>query len=87
MSDFKLPWRVVSCDKSKWVDILDCDDAVITMCLMPKEAAHIVHAVNNHDALVALLTRYRNETPLGNQPYMIAHEVDAALAKAKGEQP
>jgi len=27
-----------------------------------------------------LLTRYRNETPLGNQPHMIAHQVDAALA-------
>lgn len=31
-----------------------------------------------------LLHRYRNETPLGHQPHMIAHEVDAALA-AKGE--
>ena len=26
-----------------------------------------------------LLRRYRNETPLGHQPHMIAHEVDAAL--------
>ena len=32
----------------------------------------------------ALLTRYRNETPLGNQPHMIAHQVDAALANAEG---
>lgn len=29
--------------------------------------------------LRALLTRYRNETPLGYQPHMIAQEVDAAL--------
>ena len=33
----------------------------------------------------ALLTRYRNETPLGNQPHMIAHQVDAALANDKDE--
>ena len=27
-----------------------------------------------------LLTRYRNETPIGNQPHMICHEVDEALS-------
>ena len=27
-----------------------------------------------------LLSRYRNETPVGNQPHMICHEVDEALA-------
>lgn len=31
------------------------------------------------ERLRGLLTRYRNETPLGYQPHMIAHEVDAAL--------
>ena len=31
----------------------------------------------------ALLRRYRNETPLGHQPHMIAQEVDAALAGDK----
>ena len=35
------------------------------------------------DAAVALLRRYRNETPLGHQPHMIAHEVDALLAARK----
>ena len=30
--------------------------------------------------LRALLRRYRTETPLGHQPHMISHEVDAALA-------
>lgn len=33
----------------------------------------------------ALLTRYRNETPLGHQPHMIAHEVDELLAAAISE--
>lgn len=32
--------------------------------------------------LLTLLKRYRNEVPLGNQPHMIAHVVDALLAKA-----
>ena len=52
----------------------------------PEIAAHIVIAVNSHEVLVALLARYRNETPLGHQPHMIAHEVDAALLAA-GEKP
>jgi hypothetical protein len=33
------------------------------------------------ERLRALLARYRDETPLGNQPHMIAHEVDAALGR------
>lgn len=32
--------------------------------------------------LLALLKRYRAETPLGHQPHMIAHEADAVIAKA-----
>lgn len=35
--------------------------------------------------LLALLIRYRNEIPLGHQPYMIAHKVDAAITKATGQ--
>lgn len=31
------------------------------------------------DGLRALLKRYRDEVPLGHQPHMLAHEVDAAL--------
>jgi len=34
-------------------------------------------------ALLALLIRYRNEVPLGHQPHMIAHLVDAAIDAAK----
>lgn len=37
----------------------------------------------DRDELLAILLRYRNETPLGHQPHMIAHEVDAILAKHK----
>ena len=28
-----------------------------------------------------LLARYRDETPLGHQPHMIAHQVDEALGR------
>jgi|CXWL01.1.fsa_nt_gi hypothetical protein len=31
------------------------------------------------DLLCALLTRYRDETPLRHQPHMIAHQVDEVL--------
>ena len=47
------------------------------------------------DALLSLRTllqRYRDETPLGHQPHMIAHVVDTALGRdpidaARKEQP
>jgi len=42
-----------------------------------------LHEVNQE--LLRLVKRYRAETPLGHQPHMIAHEADAAIAKA-GEQ-
>jgi hypothetical protein len=29
-----------------------------------------------------LLARYRDETPLGHQPHMIAHQADEALGRA-----
>ena len=38
---------------------------------------------SERDALRVLLARYRNEVPVGHQPHMIAHEVDAALKEAK----
>lgn len=37
--------------------------------------------------LLSLVIRYRNETPLGNQPHMIAHEADKVIAKVTGEKP
>ncbi len=43
-----------------------------------------LHEVNAE--LVSLLIRYRKETPLGNQPHMIAHLADATIANATGEQ-
>jgi hypothetical protein len=37
------------------------------------------------DEAVAMLRRYRDETPLGHQPHTIAHEVDAFLAHLEGK--
>jgi len=38
---------------------------------------------NKIDEMLELLVRYRNETPLGNQPHMIAHIADEVIEKAK----
>ena len=46
--------------------------------------ARIAELERQRDVLAKLLCRYRNETPPGHQPHMIAHEVDAALASVKG---
>lgn len=35
------------------------------------------------DEMLALLKRYRNETPLGHQPHMIAQEADMLIAKVE----
>ena len=35
-----------------------------------------------NQGMLALLRRYRTETPLGHQPHMIAEQVDAAIAAA-----
>ncbi len=37
--------------------------------------------------LLALVKRYRAETPLGNQPSMIAELADRIIAKAEGRAP
>lgn len=36
---------------------------------------------NENSVLRHLLARYRDETPLGNQPHLIAHQADAALGR------
>lgn len=42
----------------------------------------IANAAADHiELLERLLARYRDETPLGHQPHMIAYEADAALGR------
>jgi hypothetical protein len=52
-------------------------------CLPINAAARLKELETEVERLRALLTRYRNETPLGHQPHMIAHEVDAALKEGQ----
>ena len=48
------------------------------------EAADRIEALEaERDELLALVIRYRKETPLGHQPHMIAHLADAAIAKVR----
>ena len=44
---------------------------------------HCQDMTRQRDLAVEFLKRYRNETPLGNQPHMIAHEVDSFLSTIK----
>ena len=51
-----------------------------TLQFHPKTILYTETVVDvNTDKLRSLLKRYRDETPLGNQPHMIAHEVDQIL--------
>lgn len=43
------------------------------------------HAATEVGRLRSLLRRYRTETPLGHQPHMIAHEVDAVLGDQQSQ--
>ena len=39
----------------------------------------LAEAIAERDKAIAFLHVYRNDTPLGNQPHMIAHDVDQFL--------
>jgi hypothetical protein len=75
-----LPWKN---DDIAPTLIRDADGLSLEIRAAPYNAVYTVHACNLYPELVRLLVRYRNETPLGNQPHMIAHEVDEILAKCK----
>ena len=46
------------------------------------DAAELARLRAENAELRRLLARYRDETPLGNQPHMIAHQADGALGRA-----
>lgn len=78
---------------TKWCDQVTSDDGCICIPteynsngvsrtkLETRSNARLISAAPE---LLALLKRYRSETPLGHQPHMIAHEADEAIAKATG---
>jgi len=50
-----------------------------------RQQEHIEELQSRVVQLETLLKRYRLETPLGNQPYMIAHEVDEAISSSPSD--
>lgn len=46
------------------------------------DASELARLRAENAELRRLLARYRDETPLGNQPHMIAHQADGALGRA-----
>lgn len=59
------------------VSIGDSDNTGLTVRGKSEIAKSAV--MDRIELLERLLRRYRNETPLGHQPHMIAHEVDEVL--------
>lgn len=43
---------------------------------------HLENELELFPKMLELLSRYRNETPIGHQPHMIAHDADEVIKKA-----
>jgi len=78
LRDALYPYGVKHPQQSEWEWLIKC---VVEMReqLVFAEAA-LTEQSEKLRKMRELLKRYRTETPLGNQPRMIAHEVDAALS-------
>ena len=78
LADDSQCWRcriaALEADKDEMLDGLERMDAEIAAW-----KRHWMAGREENIKLKELLLRYRNETPLGHQPHMIAHEVDALL--------
>ena len=66
------------CRNGDWVEVWS-PNAISANNEMNEANARLIAAAPE---LLALVKRYRAETPLGHQPHMIAHEADAVIAKA-----
>lgn len=58
--------------------VADCLAHGVCGCIYGDAVKHIERL----SGVLRLLKRYRDETPLGHQPHMIAHEVDEVIARA-----
>lgn len=61
----------------------ELDDCSSRLDRQAANAIRDLHTQRNN--MLFLLKRYREETPLGHQPHMIAHLVDEAIEKATKE--
>jgi hypothetical protein len=78
--------RLSYTDSSQRVEVIKADDydQLFTYYRTLKrraqrEGERVIAALAQRDKAIAFLQVYRNDTPLGNQPHMIAHEVDQFL--------
>ncbi len=64
------------------------DAATNSECVaeLKTDAEELARLRTENGELRRLLARYRDETPLGNQPHMIAHQVDDALGRGTNTQ-
>jgi hypothetical protein len=72
----KIPWgEVAEKTKDQWIDIAQA--ALTAYHKHLAEAGLVIVPAE----VVALLKRYRNETPAGHSPHMVCQEVDLVLEK------
>jgi hypothetical protein len=70
------PWLNFAKKQEEKIDELEAENNIA--------CEHVLELLDKNKALQAFLRRYREETPLGSQPHMIAHEVDKALEQVDG---
>ena len=80
-TDLRMPWR------NEGVFVLNCDDDLVATAVKKYEAAAIIAAVNNHDALVealrAVVDRWEPDT--SGKDRDMWETARALLAKIGGE--
>lgn len=64
-----------------------CEHSAIAPCGLCQMRAEIDRLWAVNETLRKLVRRYRDETPLGHQPHMIAHQVDATLGAYEPKEP
>jgi hypothetical protein len=63
--------------------MMGCKHGIDGACTLCADATTIKELRVEIERLRMLLARYRDETPLGHQPHMIAHLVDKALGRGE----
>lgn len=78
-------WNVQCADCGRTVDECASDRRTQLGTVLPTRWIHADDAWNaagaHAERLRRLLERYRDETPIGHQPHMVAHQADEALGR------
>ena len=72
-----------TCGTSDLTDVLGAvpPAADVRVAEAKADAEELARLRTENGELRRLLARYRDETPLGHQPHMIAHQADGALGR------